>query len=257
MAIRATVEIRGLDELVRGLNQLQTNQLPFAMAKTLTNLASLAREKTYDEMRRVFDRPTPYTLNSLAVKMATKTNLVSKVQLKDNTLIADESHYLNPEVKGGSRGYKAFERRLFRQGILPAGYFTVPGSGANIDAYGNMSRGQITQMLSFFGSFREAGYDANMGPAQRRRLATPTAKRYGLAYFAIQPGTGNRLHPGIYKRIASNFGSAIKPVLLFVKMSKYRQRLDIQRIADQTYSQNFGSIFRRNFDQALRDSGLT
>ena len=105
----ATVEIRGLDTLINGLGQLQSNHLPFALAKTLTNLASIARDNTIEEMRRVFDKPTPYAINSLAVKMATKTNLQSKVQLKDNTRIGDQNHYLNPEVTGGKRGFKPFE----------------------------------------------------------------------------------------------------------------------------------------------------
>lgn len=249
----ANVEVRGLDELVQGFGDLRSNSLPFALAKTLTNIASIAKDNTVDEMRHVFDRPTPYTLNSLTIKAATKTNLQSKVQLKDNTLIGNQNHYLNPEVAGGLRAFKPFEMRLFRRGVLPRGYYTVPASGADFDAFGNMNRGQITQIISFFDSFSEAGFGGNMGPAGRARLARGTARRYGIAYFAIQPGD-SRLHPGIYKRINSNFGSAIKPVLLFVKNSRYQKRLDIQRIADKTYSDNFNSIFTQNFRDAIDSS---
>jgi hypothetical protein len=250
----ANVEIRGLDELVRGLGDLRSNSLPFALAKTLTNVATIAKENTVNEMRNVFDRPTPYTLNSLTIKVATKQNLQSKVQLKDNTLIGNQNHYLNPEVTGGLRAFKPFEKRLFRRGVLPHGYYTVPASGADFDAFGNMNRGQITQILSFFDSFSEAGFGGNMGAAGRTRLSRGTARRYGIAYFAIQPGGNSRLHPGIYKRINSNFGSAIKPVLLFVRNVTYRKRLDIQRIADKTYSQNFNRIFIQNFNDAINDS---
>lgn len=247
----AAVEIRGLDELIRGISELERNQLPFAIAKSLTDIAVIAMGNTVNEMKSVFDRPTPFTLNSLKVERAKKTQLQSRVMLKDPTRIDDPDHYLNPQTIGGKRGFKAFEARLFRKRILPAGYYTVPGNGADIDGYGNMSRGQIVQILSYFDAFGDAGFRADMGDEGRTRLASGTGRRYGIAYFSIQPGARSHLHPGIYKRINSNFGSAIKLVLLFVRNVTYSKKLNIQRIADETYDRNFNEIFRQNFINAV------
>lgn len=248
----ANVEVRGLANIVSGLGELSDRQMNFAIAKTLTNIASIAKDNTADEMKTVFDRPTPFTINSLRIKSATKSDLSSKVFLKDiSAFSGPEKHYLVPQTYGGQRPFKAYEMRLYRSGILPRGYYTIPGDGADYDAFGNMSRGQINQILSFFDAFRESGFGANMGPLGRERLSRPTRSRYGIGYFDVQPGARSNLFPGIYKEIFSNFGRAIQPVLIFVRRSVYQKRLDLQRIANQTYSQNFNELFRQNFIDAV------
>ncbi|MDF5999583.1 hypothetical protein P4050_14390 [Pseudomonas aeruginosa] len=54
---------------------------------------------------------------------------------------------------------KASERNLRARGILPAGMFVVPAEGARLDQYGNMSRGQMIQILSGLGALEyRAGF---------------------------------------------------------------------------------------------------
>lgn len=247
----AAVEIKGMDELIRGISNLQKEQLPFAMTKTLTDVALMGKDNVVAEMQSVFDRPTPFTLGALKIEAATKRRMQSKVLLRDPTRIDDPNHYLNPAVVGGKRAFKAFEARLFRKRILPAGYYTAPGAGADLDGYGNMSRGQITQILAYFETFGDAGFRANMTNANRAKLAKGTKRKYGIAYFSIQPGVKGHLHPGIYKRINSNFGSAIRPVLLFVSNVTYQKKLNIERIADQTYDRHFNALFAKNLIDAV------
>jgi len=249
----AIIEVRGLDELIRGLADLRDNNMNFAIAKTLTDIAWIAKSKTVTEMQSVFDRPTSFTLNSLRVDRATKQNLKSRVWFKPVNALRHD-HYIVPQVASGKRRFKPFEGRLLSRGILPRDYYTVPASGADLDGYGNMKGGQITQILSFFDSFSEAGYDGNMGAAGRARLGRATSRRYGISYFAIQPNSNSHLKPGIYKRINSNFGSAVKPVLLFFRNVTYRQKLNIQRIADKTYAENFNDLFSQNFTNAVNAS---
>jgi hypothetical protein len=254
----AAIEIRGMDELLRGLNDLQKQQLPGALAKTLTELAFVAKNKVVVEMQTVFDRPTPFTLNSMNVVKATISEMRSKVTPKDPLRINPDQHYLNPQVEGGRRWFKKFEARLYKIGILPAGYFTVPSTaGAKIDDYGNMSKGQIVQILAYFDAFPEAGFRSNMGGAGRSRLARGTRNQLGYAYFSVQPNSRSRLHPGIYMRINLHDGSGqgaatvIRPVLLFVRTANYRKRLNIERIAQETYDRYFDMYFTSNLRHAV------
>jgi hypothetical protein len=245
------VQVHGLDALIRGLDSLAARQMPFAFSKSLTQVAYLAKTDTQDEMRRVFDRPTHFTLNSERVLRATRDNLESVVWFKDVSPTA-RHHYLEPQVYGGGRPLKAFEARLKARGILPGGWLIVPGAGASLDAFGNMRRGQIVEILSYFDSFREAGYGGNMGQAGRDRRSRSTSSRYGFSYFAIRPGQTSHLHPGIYRRTRTNFGSSIKPVMIFISGARYTKRLDLERIATKTYDENFNRLFAANFDTALQ-----
>jgi len=56
-----------------------------------------------------------------------------------------------------------------------------------------------------------------------------------------------RLAPGIYERFAFGFGSAVRPVLLFVSHATYRKRLGFREAVAATFEQRFAA----NFDDAL------
>lgn len=244
------IQIRGLDSLMRGFDQAATRQMPFAMAKSLTQVAGLAKTAAREEMQRVFDRPTNFTLNAQRVISATRNNLESVVWFKDVKPFA-RHHYLEPQVYGGNRPQKSFEHRLQSRGILPSGWLVTPAAGARLDGFGNMSRGQIVEILSYFDSFREAGYGGNMGSAGRARRARGTRSRYGFSYFAIRPGQASHLSPGIYRKTKSNFGSSIKPIMMFVSGAHYTMRLDVEGIAASTYDEHFDRLFAANFNAAL------
>jgi hypothetical protein len=247
----ANIELTGMADAISRLDYFELQQLPFAQAKTLTDIADIAKNEAIKEMRRVFDRPTAFTLNALKVERATKRRLEARVVLKDPTRIDDEHHYLNVETAGGTRGFKPFEARLLRKRIIPAGEYAVPGQGADMDAFGNMKRGQITQVLSYFDAFGDAGFRANMGDRGRKRLGKTTKKKRGFAYFTAKPGNKQNLKPGIYKRVDTGFGGAISRVLLFSRASAYQPRIDLQRILNETYSANVTSIFEQNMRAAM------
>src|SRR5439155_26080975 len=133
---------------------------------------------------------------------------------------------LNPQIHGGSRDLKKFERALRSVGALPESHFIVPGAAAKMDAYGNMDRGQIIQILAYFRSFPEAGYRANTTAKGRARLARTTLSRQGFAYFVGAPA-GGKLPLGIWQRFNLK-PSAIRPVMIFVKSVLYSKRLDFE-----------------------------
>jgi hypothetical protein len=193
------------------------------------------------EMKRVFDRPTRYTLNSLFVKRAQADDLSARVFLKEQP---GHPHYLRPEIFGGPRLPKIFEQALRARGWLPSGMFAVPGSAAKLDAYGNMSRGQITQILSALGAAeRMSGYSANRTPNSIKRRRGKKLPQY----FVGRPG-GGKLPLGVwqvFKFHGQLAGSAVKPILIFVRQPQYNARFNFYTVADRTADKAFAYFFEQ------------
>jgi hypothetical protein len=246
-----TVDVSNVVAALAVTAQAGQKQVQFATRVALTRTAKKAEPALQREMRDVFRNPTPYTLSSVYVQPATKSRLEATVKLKDDaTKATPAAKFLAPQIDGGQRGQKRFERALQAAGVMPTGYRAVPGSGARLDAFGNISRGQIVQILAWFRAFPEMGYKANMTDAGRARLARGTRKRQGLAYFVGHPG--DRLPLGVYHRTGFGFGSAIKPVLLFVRSAMYQQRFDFAYVVKRTVDTEFAGEFSRALVEAQR-----
>lgn len=226
-------------------------QVNFATRVALTRTAVKAKEAEEREMRDVFRNPTPYTLSSVYVRPATARRLEATVMLKDeSTKAVPAATYLRAQIDGGKRVQKRFERALQAIGVMPRGYRAVPGGGAKLDAYGNMSRGQIVQMLAYFKAFPEGGYKANMTEAGRSRLARGSKRQAGFAYFVGRPG--DRLPLGVYQRVRFAMGTSLKPVLIFVRSAVYQERFDFKYVAELAVKREFAPQFARAFEEAKR-----
>ncbi len=247
-----TVDVsRTVAELGKGLGDLSRRHIPFAAAAALTATAKAAQAKEVHEMRDVFDRPTPWTLGATFIKPATKTNLEASVYLKDFAGKGiPATKFLAAQITGGDRRIKRFERALRQAGHLPDDYRVVPGSGAQLDAYGNIKPSQIVQILSYFRAFPEAGYRANMTDRRRKRLARGTKRQQGFAYFIGRPG--DRLPLGVWQRFGFSRGSAIKPVLIFVRHTRYEAVFDFAYVATTTAQREFPTQFASALAEALR-----
>ena len=241
-------------EVQRALKRA-ASQVPFALSTAMNKTAAKAQKAIKAEMPKVFDRPTPWVVNSLRIKYATKTKLEAELAYKDRNSVESSRSMIEPHVFTGKRSYKAMESRLWRAGILPRGYNAVPGEAARLDAFGNMSKGQITQVLNVLGTYTEAGYNkANARTVGRLAKGNKKKSAYGFVYW-VNPVGGTKakhLQPGVYQRIQTAFGSSLKPVLIFVKQAQYRKRLDFFGIAEKVIAQEFPGEFNRAFDAALK-----
>jgi len=244
-----TVSVKDdIKQALRKLDNFSPRQIPFVVAKALTNTAQNSKKDLIDVMPRVFDRPTPYTLNSLYVKPATKQSLEAIVKLKDDTYKGTPaSKYLGPQIFGGNRNIKRFERLLTGRGILPAGMAVMPAAGAELDQYGNMKRGQFSKILSQLQA--NTDFYQNETAASRKRKGRKVTSRY----FVGAPG-GGKLPLGIYARYGFAQGSAIKPVMLFVEVPKYRNRFDFQGIVVSTIKRKFSDNLTEAMQFALNTS---
>lgn len=240
----------GLKEAIKNMDNMAKKQVPFATAKALTNTAQAVKEELIKEMTRVFDRPTPFTLNSLVVIMATKTNLKAEVQTKFPPRLSQKQHYLEPQIKGGSREYKEFEKALHCIGVLPSDMTAIPGKGAKLDAYGNMSRGEIVKILSYFKAFGEQGYKANITEAKKKRLAKGSKKKIGYTYIVLRKPRG-RLPAGIYQRFSFAIGNALRLILIFTKKPTYKKRWMFNEIAQKVVTKEFMKKFSEAMEYAI------
>lgn len=238
------------------LNDAESKQVPRALRLALNRTAEAVKLAEEREMRDVFDRPTPYTMGALFVRYAKKTALESSVEVKDRAVKAiPASKFLRPQIHGGTRKLRRFERAIKHVGVLPIGYAVVPGEAADLDQYGNISRGQIVQILSFFKAFPEVGYSAKMSDRRRATLARGNKKRYGVIYFSVQHGDANTRHrnmlPGIWKREIHGFGSRVRPVFIFVKRTSYEPIFDFGYVAEKTIKKELQPQFDRAFIEAM------
>ena len=215
------IDIKGLQELRAKLAQFSDRRFNAALATAMSRTAVRVRDEIKAQMPRIFDRPTAYTLNSIYAKTTTAAALDARVGFKDESAVTrgtPASKYLLPGVQGGARRVKRFERMLQSNGVLPAGYVTVPAPGALLDNAGNLHRSVLGALL------QQVVQDASAGPINSRGAGARRGAivRHGQRYFVVRPGA--RIAPGIYQRDV--VGRGVSAVLLFVKRVNYGKRFD-------------------------------
>ncbi|OGT03331.1 MAG: hypothetical protein A2143_08070 [Gallionellales bacterium RBG_16_57_15] len=248
----------GIEELTRDLSALEKEQIPFATMQAMNRTAYAVAGLLSKKIERVFDRPTPWVIGAVRYTKATKRKLEATIDLDKwgNKQGVSVAQVLASEIEGGPRRLKRFERALIHAGVMRSNQSAVPGEGAKLDQYGNMSAGQIIQILSWFQTFGEQGYKANMADKTKARLAKGSRKKgtLGFEYFALQNKAG-KLLPGIYQRFffSSAGGSAVKPVLIFVgKRPTYKMRFDFYGYAEDRAYDEFRKEFPIALDEAMR-----
>lgn len=243
-------------------------QVKHATVVALNRAAFSGMMAVKKEIGQVFNGPTPWIRNSVRYTKATKSaRLVGGVSIGGASVMTatidfdawgnkqgvTAAHILNAEIYGGKRRNKRHEVALQKAGILPAGMGIVPGDAAVLDQYGNMSAGQIVQIMSWFQAFGEQGYRSNMRDGGKR-LARDNKKTgaKGFAYFALQKPHG-KLLPGVYQRFDfGKLGSAVKPVMIFVRMPSYKRRLDFYGIAARVAQAEFDKEYPIALAEAMR-----
>lgn len=215
----------------KGMRELEKKHIPFVMARTATLLALRVKKGTITVMQKRLDRPTPTTLNSLFVKMATKAR-AAEVYFKDSWasgIPADT--YLQQAVSGGLRPHKRFEKSLIARGIMRSGQYAVPTT-AFMNQYGNVSRGTMLKILSGLGAAESTrGYQANAsGSARSRRKGN--AHRF---FSGDVDGT-----QGVWERKSMGMGDAVRPVFIFSDSApRYRTIFPFFKIGQNIVNANF------------------
>ena len=207
--IQLSIDASGISKAQAWLAQIQ-GQMPYAASRALNDAAKQVATDLNKSTSRYFDRPTRFTQNAYRVSSrSSKTNLVAEVRPK-----SIQERYLLPSIRGGVRPQRPSERRL--GGISPA---WSPGSGARLNASGNMSKAAVVKALQGGGS-----------------------------YFALKEQRG-KLRPGVYQRMK---GKGIKSILAFNKLPNIPRRWPIERIARASLNASWTPLINRYLAEALR-----
>lgn len=234
------------DEVAKWLNVVAERHIPYAVRRAINTTAQDVVREEREEILRVFDRPNPVTQRAVSVwNGATKERSQAIININDEKgkAFTPPSYWLWTEVEGGRRGPKRYERALQAAGVMPQGWVSVPGRGAEIDQYGNVKAGTITQILSWFRAFREQGFRANATDKTRASRWKGTKRRTGWRFLASLPNNrADNLPYGIWREINAGPGAksrTLHPVLFFVPAATYRRRLDFYGIAEKTAATQF------------------
>lgn len=241
------VEIQGLDKTMAYLAGAG-KQVRFATAKALTQTAFAVKDEIGRNMPAELDRPKPGTVRALRVEKATRDNLTAVVRLNKRGEGVPAQEFIGHNVTGGRRGMKRSEIMLQRAGILPAGLYTIPGKEAKLDAYGNMSRGQIVSILSYFRTFGATPLNSKrMNMTDKTRAAH--AKRR-TDYFVVPVRDRKaKLYPGIWQRLSDN---TLAPVLMFVRPGTHRNLVKMYESGQRVVARDFNRLFDAAFADAMR-----
>lgn len=116
-------------KLEKALNDLAYKQLPFATSLALTAVARQVQASEKQALPSIFDKPTPFTTNSIGITPARKDNLQATVFVKD---IA--ASYLAPYEFGGKT-----------KGVGKRDTFLRPAN-VRLNQYGNLPRSKLAQL---------------------------------------------------------------------------------------------------------------
>ncbi|NCD13670.1 MAG: hypothetical protein EOL92_00370 [Bacteroidia bacterium] len=238
------IKVDGIAQAVRSL-AATAKQASRATEKALDYTAKHIQSAVQKEMLISFSSPVEYTIKSVKVTPTKGHNMTASVWIATPNRM--EQSYLVPQVEGGARQLKGFERGL-------DGKEFVPASGVKLNASGNIPVPTIKKALG--------------------------SKRRGAEYVHIKERHG-KLWPGVYQRIKSGkgfnrkthrtatrliergrtrgrFSSAIvarglKPIMIEGRTGhKVKPELDFYGVARSTFSREFDRKFWATLDRFLR-----
>jgi hypothetical protein len=211
------------------------DQVRFASSLAINKTAQQVKKDLQKEMKRVFDRPTPYTLNGLFIAPSTKQHLQAEVWLKGDGSFAPSSNgtaqvkYLSPEIFGGERKPRSSELDLRRADFLEDDMFTTPGYEfeQKLDRYGNVPSSVIMRMITNLKIQQE---DHGV---QQNQTASSKKRRKGRAeYFVMGKNPGL----GVFRRKTGS--DDLESVLWFVKKPHYQKRFDFFGVAEKSAAEH-------------------
>lgn len=215
------------------------------LSKTVGDTAYDARKDLTDELKKTFDRPTPFITRSVMVihKKYDPSGLSALIGFfGTGGKRRGPEDVLEPHIKGGERKMKPSEERLYN--------YWIPGNVIKLNKYGNISGGLMTQILSYLRLLSSGvGYMGNLTTEswERKKKIKDKAKREKKLRKFFIVGWHNRTGKaaGVWEKLSNG---KIRPILLFIRNPRYRKRLDffgiIQRSINKNIQREFNNAFK-------------
>lgn len=204
---------------LRQVNAEHKRQIAFALVKTVNELAKIAQEEEKKGLASFFDNPTPFTVNSVAIKYAKKGNPTATVYIRPLA-----ARYIAPYEYGGKQFL----------GAKPADL--VPISVAS-NQYGNLPRNTIKKYLN-----RKDVFLGKVGSI------------YGLwqrpYYRSANAAKGQSKKSGKVNKLSNTTGR-LKLLVSFHDPVNTQKRLNFGARANAVVSRNIKSVFERQLAAAI------
>lgn len=188
-----------INPLIKSLDALKLVQVPFATSLALNAIAKDVRDAEKEEMKKVFDNPVPFTLNSVKIpKYSTKKDLEVRIQISEDGPKGNApADYLLPVIKGGAAYATRFQKSLRAKGVLTAGQFAIPTQSdfLKTNKYGNVRPSMYSDILSDQQAYRAARSSQDLSVKQiikagrrskYRMISTQLSE--SMKYGGLQPG---------------------------------------------------------------------
>jgi len=235
-----------LDHMIGKIDRIQFLEVPYAASVAVNRVAVLAKDAIRAEMPRAFDRPVPFTLNSLYMKASSKTNLEAEVGLRDFAPKGNPaSKYLAPQIYGGPAYATRFQKSLRYSGILAPNRYAIPTQSDNlrVNMYGNVSPGMYTEILYKLKAFRDMS-------AFSYNKHSKTKRQVNNIFVVLENDTKNaHLRPGIYDRLGMKNREG--RLFNFGKTPEFIGKFPFHRIGAEAAERNWNKEFGGALAMAL------
>ncbi len=185
-----------------------------ALEQTLDYTAARMADAVRTQILRVFDRPTQYTINGVMVTKTRNHNMRASVWLRHPPRMS--ASYLTPQVDGGGRKLKGFERALGQDKFMP-------GESASMDNHGNVKTSQIKAVLKAARSGSSKLYVYLPKGSKKGQLPPGVYQRFKYTVHGYENGKRRRatlargLRPILIK---SSAGRSVRPLLPFYAIAR-------------------------------------
>ena len=197
-----------INPLIKRLDALKLVQVPFATSLALNAIAKDVRDAEKEEMKKVFNNPVPFTLNSVKIpKYSTKKDLQVRIQISEDGAKGNApADYLLPVIKGGNAYATRFQKSLRAKGVLRAGQFAIPTQSdfLNTNKYGNVRPSMYSDILSDQQAYRAARSSQDLSVKQIIKAGRRSKYRMISTQLSESMKYGG-LQPGIYFNSPSAF----------------------------------------------------
>lgn len=115
------IKLKGLDEFSERLSKVDQKQIPFALARALTALGKIGRDRVQEDINQNVENGTAFTKRAAFFEGRPNQSFVKK---GDNSVTFGvrpiQSEYLDAQYFGGSSTLRPFESRFEGKHLVPA-----------------------------------------------------------------------------------------------------------------------------------------
>lgn len=213
-----SADFRGL---TRRLDAFAQRQVPYGAALAVNDLAKQVQAAEVENLRTVFDNPTPFTLKSVGVRKATKATLTAVLYVRDVA-----AAYLLPYEVGGPHALGT------KRGLL------VP-KNAPLNAYGNLPRNLLRSLKG-----RKDIYIGAITTAKGERIA-------GVWQRSTPPAAAGKRGRGKRSTLAPHHGGGLRLLIRFEDPLAVTHHLGYRTRAQQVVAANYRKAFGRGLARAI------